>query len=58
MPYFESSFSKILEIKWEPPSLITTLGIPNRGKIAFLNHLSTTRVSFVGAATTSIHFDT
>ena len=57
-PYLESNFSKILEIKWEPPSLITSIGTPNRGKIIFLNSFSTTRVSFVGAAMASIHFDT
>jgi len=57
-PFFRSSPSKFLLMKWDPPSLMTIRGIPNLGKIMLLKSLITTDASFVREATASTHFDT
>jgi len=57
-PNLCKSFSKCLEMKWDPSSLITTLGTPNLGKIIFLNSFMTTYASLMGEAMALIYLDT
>lgn len=40
-PYFFRRFSNCFSIKWDPPSLMTSMGMPNRGKMIFLKSLIT-----------------
>jgi len=54
VPYFFSKYSNCLAMKWDLPSLMTSLGTQNLGKIIFLNILITTPVSLVGEAMASI----
>ena len=51
-------FRKVLSMKCDPPSLMTILGVPNRGKMTSWNIFRVCLVSAAQHGSASIHLDT
>ena len=51
-------FRKVLSMKWDPPSLITILGVPKRGNMTSWNILRAFLASAAQHGIASTHFDT